>query len=89
MGFLDKLFGSKKDSSSTATIEVPPCPHVVLIPRWDAAGDIGINDRASRFVCEGCEQIFTPEQARSLQSSTADRLPEHVEEKTAAEMADR
>ncbi|MGE0058633.1 MAG: hypothetical protein AB7P33_08590 [Dehalococcoidia bacterium] len=86
MGFLDKLFGGSKDKSSAAVIEAPPCPHVVLVPRWDTAADIGITDRASRFICEGCEQVFTPEEARQLQATTADRLPQEVEEKSREEM---
>jgi hypothetical protein len=87
MGFFDKLFGGSKEKSSAAVMEIPPCPHVVLVPRWDTASDIGITDRASRFVCEGCEQVFTPDEARALQASTADRLPREVEEKSIEEMA--
>jgi hypothetical protein len=87
MGFLDKLFGgSKEKQSATMVVEAPPCPHVVLVPRWDEAGDIGIAEKASRFICEGCEQVFTPEEARALQATAADRLPEHVEERTLEEM---
>ena len=85
MGFLDKLFGGTKDRG-TAVIDVPPCPHVTLVPRWDAAADIGINDRASRFVCEACQHEFTPEEARALLATASERLPEAVEEKTVEEM---
>jgi hypothetical protein len=88
MGFLDKLFGGSKEKSSTAVVEAPPCPHVVLVPRWDTAADIGITERASRFVCEGCEQVFTPEEARVLQATTSARLPQEVEEKSIEEMAE-
>jgi hypothetical protein len=87
MGFLDKIFGgSKEKSSNAAVMEAPPCPHVVLVPRWDTAADIGITERASRFICEGCEQVFTPEEARALQENTHDRLPPAVEEKSVEEM---
>ena len=89
MGFLDKLFGGPKEKSSTAVVEVPPCPHVVLVPRWDTAADIGVADRASRFICEGCERVFSPEEARNLQATTADRLPPVVEEKSLEEMAEK
>jgi len=87
MGLFDKLFGGTKRESATAVIEAPPCPHVVLVPRWDAAGDIGNYDKASRFVCESCDREFTPQEAQDLQSSTAARLPEQVEEKSVEEMA--
>ena len=86
MGFLDKLFGGSKEKSMAAVIEAPPCPHVVMVPRWDTASDIGITDKASRFICEACEQVFTPEEARNLQATASDRLPPPVEEKTAEEM---
>lgn len=86
MGFLDKLFGGPKEKGAAAVIEAPACPHVVLVPRWDTAADIGITDRASRFICEGCEQVFSPEEARRLQATTADRLPPEIEEKSLEEM---
>jgi hypothetical protein len=87
MGFLDKIFGgSKEKPANTAVMEAPPCPHVVLVPRWDTASDIGITERASRFICESCEQVFSPEEARALQANTADRLPQQVEEKSVEEM---
>lgn len=87
MGLFDKIFGGSKDKSgNAAVVEAPPCPHVVLVPRWDTAADIGITERASRFICEGCEQVFTPEEARALQATASERLPEPVEEKTAEEM---
>jgi hypothetical protein len=88
MGFLDKLFGGSKEKSTTTVIDAPPCPHVVLVPRWDTAGDIGITERASRFVCEACEQVFTPEEAQRLQATAGDRLPPQVEEKTVEEMVE-
>ena len=87
MGFLDKLFGGSKEKTDTMVVEAPPCPHVVLVPRWDAAGDIGITEKASRFICEGCEQVFSAEEARNLQATAAERLPEHVEERSLEEMA--
>jgi hypothetical protein len=88
MGLLDKLFGGSKEKTDTMVVEAPPCPHVVLVPRWDAAADIGITEKASRFICEGCEQVFTPEEAKALQATASERLPEQVEEKTAEEMAE-
>ena len=87
MGFLDKLFGGgSKEKSSAVVMEAPPCPHVVLVPRWDVAADIGITEKASRFVCEGCEQVFSAEEARRLQATASERLPEAVEEKSLDEM---
>jgi hypothetical protein len=87
MGIFDKLFGgSKERTSSTAVVEAPACPHVTLVPHWDKLADMGINDKASSFICESCGKTFTPEQARELRETEAERLPEAVEEKSVEEM---
>jgi hypothetical protein len=85
MGLFDKLFGGSKDKGAVATIEAPPCPHTVLVPRWDAAEDIGREDRASFFICEGCHESFTPEEARKLRESMAERLAEITAEAPASD----
>jgi hypothetical protein len=85
MGIFDKLFGGNKEKESaaaTATMEPPPtvtCLHTVLLPRWDAAEDIGKEDRATRLVCEACQQSFSPEEAQALRDSAAQRLLEITE----------
>lgn len=75
MGFLAKLFGGKKQED-TAVAEAPPleCPHSVLVPRWETVQDMGIEEKASRYMCEACHEEFTPEKARELRDSTGDRL---------------
>lgn len=50
------------------------CPHTALVPRWDAAGDIGRLDRASAFHCEACGRHFSPREADALRASEARRL---------------
>jgi hypothetical protein len=76
MGFLSKIFAkpSRADGEMTATVEVPACPHVALVPRWDSIDDIGHEDRATHFVCEACGESFSPEDARRLRESEAQRL---------------
>ena len=64
MGVLGNLFGGSK--KETVVVEPPPCPHAVLMPRWDSVADMGKDDLATRFVCEACHQEFTPEEARAL-----------------------
>jgi hypothetical protein len=74
MGVLEKIFGGKKDRTEEIA-EVPACPHAVLMPRWDNAADMGHEDRATSFVCEGCQAVFTGEEAQLLrETSIADRL---------------
>jgi hypothetical protein len=82
MGILDKLFGGTK-ASNTATIEATPsapeCIHAVLLPHWDAVDDIGKEDRAVYFVCEACQQRFSPAEAQALKDTMAKRLLEVTE----------
>ena len=72
MGILSKLFGKKQAAVVT---EAPPCPHAVMVPRWDNVRDMGQEALATRFMCEACHQEFTPAEAQVLkESSVADRL---------------
>ena len=71
MGIFD-LFGGKKKSA--ATIEKPPCPHAALVARWDEAKDIGIDAKATRYLCDACHKEFTPAEAAELRSGIKDRL---------------
>lgn len=76
MGFLGKLLG--RDSS--ANDDAPPpdeqveCPHVVLVPKWDDAADIGVEARATHFDCATCGSSFAPEVATELRATTAERI---------------
>jgi hypothetical protein len=66
---------SKKEEKPEEAIETPPCPHGVLMPRWDSVDDIGHEERATSYVCEACQETFTPEEAQVLRESMAERLP--------------
>lgn len=74
MGIFDKLFGGKEKESATATMEKPPCPHGVMVPRWDNIDDIGHDDKVAYFVCESCEEKFSPEEAKTLRDTAVERL---------------
>ena len=71
MGILG-LFGGKKKAA--ATIEKPPCPHAALVARWDEAKDIGVEAKATRYICDACQKEFTPAEAKELRSGIKDRL---------------
>jgi hypothetical protein len=75
MGLLSKIFGggSKKSEVATETPTVE-CPHAVLVPRWDSVQDMGIEDKATRYMCESCKSFFSPEEARRLSASLAERV---------------
>ncbi|MHB8574937.1 MAG: hypothetical protein ACYDCQ_06340 [Dehalococcoidia bacterium] len=78
MGLMSKLFG-KHESREEATPELAAtvsCPHTTLTPRWDSAEDIGHDDRATGFRCEGCGTMFGPREAAELRDKAGDRLRE-------------
>ena len=56
------------------TVEPVACPHTTLVPRWDSAADIGNLDRATRFLCEGCNQEFDADEAARLRATEAKRV---------------
>ena len=84
MGIFDRLFGgSDKGGGKPATTAVIDpegaaisCPHSVLLPRWDAVEDIGKEERATHYVCEACQQTFSPAEAQALKDTMFERLLE-------------
>ena len=71
MGILG-LFGGKKKTA--ATIEKPPCVHASLVARWDAAADIGIEAKATKYICDACHQEFSPAEAVEVRQGIKDKL---------------
>jgi hypothetical protein len=39
------------------------CPHTALVPRWDSIDDMGKEDKATSYFCQGCERTFSREEA--------------------------
>ena len=58
--------------------ETTACPHTTLIPRWENAADIGNLDRATHFLCEGCNSEFDADEARRLRATEAKRVADTV-----------
>ena len=83
MGLFDKLFGGNKSKQTTAVAEpAVTCPHAVLVPRWDNVQDMGHEDKATRYMCEACREMFTPEQAKELSQTIRERMAVPVTETT-------
>ena len=68
MGFFNKLF--HKSDGATAVAEKVECPHKALTARWDRAEDIGKENLATSFHCEGCGEVFSGEEGRRLLHTT-------------------
>jgi transposase-like protein len=66
MSLLSKIFG--RDKAVAEPIEVPPCPHTAVVPRWADAADMGKQDRVSSYYCQACGQTFTPEEMKAATS---------------------
>ncbi len=74
MGLFDKLFGGKSKPATAVAEPAVTCPHAVLVPRWDNVHDMGHEDKATRYMCEACREMFTPEQAKELNQSIRERM---------------
>jgi hypothetical protein len=73
MGLLSNLFGGKKQAVAVNVVAAE-CPHSVLVARWDSVQDMGIEDKATRFMCETCKEEFPPEEAARLRDTLAERI---------------
>lgn len=73
MGLLQKVFG-KRAAGATLPPAAALCPHTTLVPKWDRAADMGQDDKATGYTCQGCQQAFTAEQGRDLRRTEPERV---------------
>ena len=80
MGLFTK-FRRPKRAAELTSVEgrEPACMHIDVVPQWDNPGDLGHEERASRFVCGTCGQVFSPAELESLLATRTERL-RHVAE---------
>lgn len=78
MGFLDRLFGGKKEKGDQEIAEQAAadaeCPHTALVPQWETADEMGQHDKISGYRCEGCGATFSPEEGEKLQQAEDERI---------------
>jgi hypothetical protein len=79
MGFLDSLFGRKKEPEVDLSQIEEKCPHAALRPHWDQPGDFGKNELISSYVCEGCGEKFTREQGAAVSAAVGESVRGTVE----------
>jgi hypothetical protein len=73
MRWLTKRFGR-----TAATPPLPPaaelCPHTTLVPKWESLAEMGQDDKASGYTCQGCQRTFTAAEGRDLLRTEGERL---------------
>lgn len=69
MSILSRFARSKDAAPTQAT--TAECGHWEMAPRWDSAADMGKKDRVTSFACTGCQETFTPEEARQITAALA------------------
>jgi hypothetical protein len=76
MGLLGKILGrpEETESPSDPSNYSETCPHLALTPRWDNVDDIGHEDLATSFHCEGCGRDFSADEAQALRTSEGARV---------------
>ncbi len=81
MGFLDRLLGRREtqpvreaEPSQEAEPPQPECPHVILVPNWDMAEDMGDLEKVSRYTCEACGAGFSREEGDQLRAKGSGRI---------------
>ncbi len=75
MTFFKKLFkrGQGQPGAEAEQSEVA-CPHVVLVPQWDSAADMGNPDKVARYTCQSCQAPFSLEEGKRLMADEAERV---------------
>ena len=64
----------RRDAATSAEAVGPTCPHTTLTPRWESVADMGKEDKATAYTCQGCNQQFTPAEGQRLRQTEADRV---------------
>ena len=80
MSVLDRLFRrGTAPAPAVAAKEPMRCLHTSCAPQWDSAADMGIEARASRFICSACAESFTAAQFAELRRTEAERVKAALE----------
>ena len=72
------LHRQRESQPTDAPADEAVCGHLVLIPMWDTAEDVGHEADVSRYRCESCGALFSPQEATRLRATEADRVKDRV-----------
>ncbi len=59
--------------------------HVILVPNWDMAEDMGDLEKVSRYTCEACGAGFSREEGDQLRAKGAERKEDKISQLAARE----
>ena len=73
---LKKLFGGGEDAQDREAerqdqgtqLADSDCPHMLMIPRWDAVEDMGDESKAVGYKCDACGALLSLEDAAELRN---------------------
>ena len=57
------------------------CEHVLLVPHWDSPENMGVEEKASSYRCNTCDERFTREEEEVLRGTEADRIRRGLQER--------
>ncbi len=75
MNFLRTLLrrGMRQTTKEAGTSQ-PECPHVALVPHWDAVNDMGNQEKVTRYTCQSCNGSFSREEGQRMIETEKERL---------------
>lgn len=78
-----RFFRRGGDSGSTGMAEdvSETCEHVLLVPHWDSPENMGIEDKASSYLCNSCDEQFSRAEEEVLRATEADRIRRGLQER--------
>jgi hypothetical protein len=75
MGLFDRLrFWDRRGPTKSIESEQRECLHGTLVARWEDAADMGDESKATEFVCQSCQERFTPKEAAWVRKRAVERL---------------
>ena len=74
MGLLDRLRPWGRRPKQTVEDQQRECLHGTLIAHWADASDMGDESKATEFVCQSCQERFSPEEAAWVRKRAVERL---------------
>lgn len=75
MGVLDRIrsFGRSRPPQTPEQTQ-HECLHGTLVAHWADAADMGDETKATEFVCQSCQEHFSPDEASWVRKRAIERL---------------